>query len=410
MNFTKKTNNMNIKIVGSEAVTGSGLSKEALYQSCIMKKSSVNLNNEHSGLASISVNDWSLMRDDVKMSHNESQCLVISAYTLKKVLQQVQWSEEELSECGFIFATTTSQIDQWQKSLPFCYFKNLSFEEITQATKYQSLGLTLIELQNLFGIHGPSTMVASSCSASLQAINLASLWIKSGIVKRCLVGSTEILSDLTINGFNSLRLLSKEICKPFDSQRTGINLGEASAFICLEKEGLTGREAQAYIQGVGFSTDAYHPTAPLPEGTGSVKAINMSLQTACLKPENIDWIYAHGTGSVANDLAESNAIQSVFSSASNNYVVSSTKSIHGHTLGACGAVESVIAFQSLINNKILTTFNTETIDARIINKIAYNSESSEINKTNIREINYILKNTLGFGGINASSIFSKYRY
>jgi 3-oxoacyl-(acyl-carrier-protein) synthase len=339
------------------------------------------------------------MQNSNQLLNFTSHCSIASIYCLKKALNESQWGPAELANCGFIFATTTSQIDLWQKSLPLCYSKELKFNEITTATQFQSLGKTMVELQKLFHISGPSTVIASSCSASLQALNIASLWIKTGRVKRCLVGTTEILSDLTINGFNSLRLLSKAVCKPFDKNRLGINLGEASAFICLEADDLSECKAQGYIAGTGFSTDAYHPTAPSPEGIGSLASMKMALQTANITPEEIDWVYAHGTGSSANDLAESNAFQEFFKNSKTKPAVSSTKSIHGHTLGACGALEVVLSLLAFKENVILPTFNIRDIDPAI--------QLDIVKQVRQKDLRYILKNSLGFGGINASLILSK---
>ncbi|MFZ3231629.1 MAG: beta-ketoacyl-[acyl-carrier-protein] synthase family protein [Pseudobdellovibrio sp.] len=385
---------LHVKIIATEAICASGVNKNQIFEACLTQQSSV----LEDGLAPISSTVWADLK--LQKAASESHALLASVHCLRNTLDEAGWSASELSECGFIFATTTSQIDQWQKSLPFCFLKNLSFTEITEAAKYQSLGITLIQLQTEFQIHGPSSVIASSCSASLQALSLAALWIKTGQVKRCIVGSTEILSDLTTNGFNSMRLLTKGICKPFDANRSGINLGEASAFICLEADNVSERKALGYVSGFGLSSDAYHPTSPQPDGKGSLAAMKMALKQAHLSPENIDWFHAHGTGSQANDLAETKAIKSLFKD--NDFkkaAVSSTKSIHGHTLGACGALEVVLALISLDKNLILPTHNTNSIDPTI--------ELDIVLKPREKIISHILKNSLGFGGINATVILSK---
>lgn len=383
-----------IKVVGAEALSANGLNKNNIFEACLQGHSAVNDN----GLAPISDSNWQLMAESIKVNDkNISRCSIASTYCLSKALEDSHWTTQDLSECGFIFATTTSQIDKWQHSLPLYYLKDLTKEEITKATQHQSLGLTLVELKKRFNIHGPSTVLASSCSASLQALCLASIWIQTGLVKRCLIGTTEILSDLTVNGFNSMRLLTKNTCKPFDKNRTGINLGEASAFICLEASHLTNKKAQGYLSGYGLSTDAYHPTAPHPEGLGSAQSVTMALNKAQLKLENIDWVYAHGTGSSANDLAESKALKSIFKQ--KIPPVTSTKSIHGHTLGACGGLEVVLALESLNRNLILPTFNTNEIDEHIDLDIVLQPRE--------QKLNHILKNSLGFGGINSTIVLSK---
>ncbi|MBC7741434.1 MAG: beta-ketoacyl-[acyl-carrier-protein] synthase family protein [Bdellovibrionaceae bacterium] len=388
-----------VKAVGSEAFCSSGVNKNEIFEACLLGRSAVN----EAGLAPISPAIWKTLRPPIQNStwleNDTSYCSIASSYTLKSALADADWSPKDLIDCGFIFATTTSKIDKWQHSLPFIYMKDLTFEQVTEATRFQSLGATLVQLQNEFGITGPSSVIASSCSASLQALNLATLWIRSGRVKKCIVGSTEILSDLTVNGFTSMRLLAKGVCKPFDKNRQGINLGEASAFICLEAEDYSLRPAHAFINGIGLSTDAFHPTAPQPDGQGSFHSMLQALNSAGLKANQIDWFYAHGTGSAANDLAESKAIHSLFSNSLKKAVVSSTKSIHGHTLGACGALETVLSIMCLQKNIILPTFNTGEIDPAIPLDIVLKSRETTLN--------VVLKNSLGFGGINASTVITK---
>lgn len=384
-----------VKIVGSEAICGSGLNKTEIFSRCVEQKTAV-LEN---GLAPIDQQRWQFLADYQPDLNLISRCSQASFFTLQKALENAHWDTKDTADCGFIFASTTSQIDQWQNSLPFCYSKNLDFDQITEATKYQSLGITLIELQQQFHIHGPSTVIASSCSASLQALSIAYWWIKSGLVKRCIVGTTEVLSDLTINGFNSLRLLTKGPCKPFDLHRSGINLGEASAFLCLEADDLSDRPAQGFIAGAGLSTDAYHPTSPDPHGQGSYLAMSQAFQCAQLSVSDLDWVHAHGTGSSANDQAESQALQRLL--VNPNTPVTSTKSIHGHTLGACGGLETVLLTESLKHNIALPTAYTQNVDP----KIGLNILMKPLEK----ELNVILKNSLGFGGINCSLVLTKSR-
>jgi len=248
-----------------------------------------------------------------------------------------------------------------------------------------------------FRIRGPMALTTSSCSASLQALATAFLWIRAKKVRRCIVGTTEIHADLTRVGFGSLRLLSKNICSPFDKNRAGINLGEGSAFLCLEDAGLRPQTAGwGYLSGAGLSTDAYHATSPHPEGKGSQEAMRMALESAKLDPKKIGWVYAHGTGSPANDLAEAKAISQVFS---HKPWVSSTKSSHGHTLAASGALESVLGLLAMKRNEILPTHNYKETDPQISLRITSEKVA--------QPLDHFLKNSLGFGGINASVIFSK---
>jgi 3-oxoacyl-(acyl-carrier-protein) synthase len=273
---------------------------------------------------------------------------------------------------------------------------NAEVSKTIAAVAQQSLGSPALRLMEHFKIQGPRALITSSCSASLQALALGLMWIRSGKVRRCIVGATEIHSELTRVGFGSLRLLSKEICKPFDRNRTGINLGEGAAFLCLEAGDLRRENPWGYLTGAGLSTDAYHPTSPHPEGAGSVKALNAALRNGGLNAADIDWIYAHGTGSPANDSAEAQAIQQVFP---HRPFVTSTKSSHGHALAASGVLESVLGLMAMKKNKILPTSHFQDPDPLI--------DLAILAKAKDHVVHHFVKNSLGFGGINASVIFSR---
>lgn len=327
----------------------------------------------------------------------KSRCGVFSALALQSALEDAEWRATDLSDCGFIFASTTSQIDLWEKTLPHYLKNNCDRQTIKTSLAFQSLATPAVLLSKRLSIGGPLLHVASSCSASLQAIALAAMWIKAKKVQRCIVGSTEIHSQLTEVGFSSLRLLSKSNSTPFDKNRKGINLGEASAFICLEASDLrTGDSRWGYVNGSGLTTDAFHPTSPHPQGNGSEKALCKALIDSSLKAEDIDWIYAHGTGSIANDLSESLALEKVFGTQT---PVTSTKPIHGHTLAASGALESILGIMAMKRNVILPTPGLLQQDPAIHIHVA--TQPLE------KQINFFVKNSLGFGGINAAVVFSK---
>jgi 3-oxoacyl-[acyl-carrier-protein] synthase-1 len=279
----------------------------------------------------------------------------------------------------------------------------LSKQSYQSALVQQPLGAPLFELAHFFGIQGPKLQVSSSCSASLQAIAVGQLWIESGFVDRCVVGSTEIHNDLTRLGFNSLRLLSKSNCTPFDRNRNGINLGEGAAFLCLEKHQRSNRNVKSwgFVSGAGLTSDAYHPTAPHPQGQGSLDAMKKAFIDSGLPSlKEIPWIYAHGTGSQANDSAEAHAIESYFS-AVHPFIpyVTSTKSLHGHTLGACGALESVIGLYAMKESVILPNHYLNEPDPLISLQLPKEPKTVPFS--------HFMKNSLGFGGINVSVIFSK---
>lgn len=380
-----------VKVSGMAAACAAGMDRNQIYHACLEGSSAVNTE----GLAVISLSSWNHIMAAAPPLLNKSKCTALSSHVFQNALQEANWSPQDLQTSGFIFATTTGQIDQWEKHLPF--YRHESDEKIRSSVASQSLGTPMLLVAEHFGIGGPKTAISSSCSASLQALALATMWIRSGRVQRCVVGATEILCDLTRVGFGSLRLLSKTPCRPFDQNRNGINLGEGSAFVCLEKADTSSASSSlGYVQGVGYGTDAYHATAPDPTGRGSTEAMSMALRQAQLAPQDIDWIYAHGTGSQANDFTEAVAIQKIFS---HSPWVSSTKSIHGHTLGACGVLESILGLMAVAEHRALPNHFLQTLDSKMNLKICVSKTEHKIKK--------FLKNSLGFGGINAAVIFSK---
>lgn len=381
------------KVIATEGICSSGLNAETIFNHCINGTSNENTN----GLKPLSTTTWDFLTAQAPEELKKSKATVLASYLLSSLLKKTKWSAAEINDCGFIFASTTAEIDLWEKD-----FTNINTQTVPslielisshEVIRHQSLGLIHQDLQNYFHINGPMTVVASSCSASSQALALAALWLQSGQVKRCIVGSTEILSELTSTGFDSLRLLSKTTCRPFDKNRNGIHLGEAGAFIALENSN-SHNTALANLSGFAMTSDAYHATSPHPAGDGSGRSIQQALKTANLKAEQIDWFYAHGTGSAANDAAEAMAVQNNFSHAP---FVSSSKSIHGHTLATSGILESVLCVEALRVQKVIpNTHITETDPHFCINL----TEQP-------KKIDYILKNSLGFGGINCSLIFSR---
>ncbi|HRO66389.1 MAG TPA: beta-ketoacyl-[acyl-carrier-protein] synthase family protein, partial [Pseudobdellovibrionaceae bacterium] len=339
------------QIPGLGAVCANGLSKETIFESCLQGRSSVGPD----GLASLSPADWEQLQKTTPEPFNASRAGQLSFQAAQEALKESRWTPADLRDAGFILASTTSQIDQWERDLPFYRKPEATPSRIQRAISNQSLGTPLLSLARHFGVQGPVAHLASSCSASLQALAMATLWIRSGKVERCLVGGVEIQSDLTRTGFQSLRLLTKGFASPFDKRRAGINLGEGGAFLCLETKGLSrGAPVWGEIIGVGLSSDAYHATAPHPEGRGSLQAMRMALEMSGRSAPDVDWIYAHGTGSPANDTTEAKAIHALFP---HRPPVTSTKSSHGHTLAACGVLESVLGLMAMGNGKTLPTFN-----------------------------------------------------
>jgi 3-oxoacyl-[acyl-carrier-protein] synthase-1 len=225
--------------------------------------------------------------------------------------------------------------------------------------------------------------------------------IKNNILDRVIVGGVDALTTFTLNGFNSLMILDRQPCRPFDETRSGLNLGEGAGFLVLESERiLEKKDKKIYceVKGYGNACDAFHQTASSPEGDGAKLAMLKALETARLSPADISYINAHGTGTPNNDLSEGKAIENVFGSSAPFF--SSTKSFTGHTLGASGAIEAVLSVLAIEHNLIFPNlnFSKQMNELKIapVNRLMKNIE-----------VKNVLSNSFGFGGNNTSLIFSK---
>ncbi len=256
------------------------------------------------------------------------------------------------------------------------------------------------EIADYLGVKDFVTTISTACSSAANAVMLGCRMIKHGMLDRAIVGGVDSLSKFTFNGFNTLMILDKEWCKPFDENRKGLNLGEAGAFIVIESEAALKKrngKALARVTGYANSNDAYHQTASSPDGIGATEAIKQALEMSGLTPSQIDYINMHGTGTPNNDQSESKATVTVFGDAVPKF--SSTKAYTGHTLAAAAGVEAVISVLSLQHNKIFPNLNFTTPIAEF--------GLTPVTKVTDHEINNVLSNSFGFGGNCSSLIFSK---
>ncbi|WP_041277846.1 beta-ketoacyl-[acyl-carrier-protein] synthase family protein [Desulfotalea psychrophila] len=200
-------------------------------------------------------------------------------------------------------------------------------------------------IQRFLGIHGPRIVITNACASGTDAIGMAKIWLEQGLCDIAIAGGADALSRIACNGFKSLRLISETSCQPFDAERQGLNLGEGAGIFVMEPYSAGKKAPLGFVRGYGVAGDAYHPTAPHPQGRGLQLAIASALKNARLDLNNISMINAHGTGTAVNDQAETQAIYQAGFSPSLPMV--STKGITGHTLGAAGGVEAVFTLMSL---------------------------------------------------------------
>jgi 3-oxoacyl-[acyl-carrier-protein] synthase-1 len=254
------------------------------------------------------------------------------------------------------------------------------------------------EIADHLGVKDFVTTISTACSSAANAIMLGCRMIKHGMLDRAIVGGVDSLSKFTFNGFNTLMILDKEWCKPFDENRKGLNLGEAGAFIVIESEAaLKKRSGKALAQVLGYANtnDAYHQTASSPDGSGATMAIQQALAMSELTAEQIDYINMHGTGTPNNDQSESRAAVNVFGN--NIPKFSSTKAFTGHTLAAAAGVEAVISVLGLQNHKIFPNLNFTTPISEF--------GLVPVTKVTDHKMKHVLSNSFGFGGNCSSVIF-----
>jgi len=264
-----------------------------------------------------------------------------------------------------------------------------------------------------YGFRGPNFSTVSACASSTNGLIDAYTYIAIGKADIFLAGGSEAaINEPGLGGFNAMQALStnnenyKTASRPFDATRDGFVMGEGGAGLILEElEHAKARGAKIYaeIVGGGMTADAYHFTAPHPEGLGAINVMKVALADAGLKPEDVDYINVHGTSTPRGDIAELKAVATVFGEHAYKLNVSGTKSMTGHLLGAAGAVEAIAAIFAINTGIIPPTINHTTPDPEIDNKI-----NLTLNKAQKRNVNVALSNTFGFGGHNSSVIFKKF--
>lgn len=242
--------------------------------------------------------------------------------------------------------------------------------------------------------------INTACSSSVNSIIFGTKLIQHGMLDVVVAGGTDALTKFTLNGFNSLMILDKEPCRPFDATRNGLNLGEGAGFVVLVSQKVMDEQklsSSVIVSGFANTNDAFHQTASSPEGRGSFNAMKLALEVANLQPGDIDYINLHGTGTVNNDQSEGTAVKRMFGDTLPK--LSSTKSFTGHTLGACGGLEATFSVMAIEKQCVFPNlrFTQAMPDIGIVPQTEFQST----------KVNNVMSNSFGFGGNCSSIIFSK---
>jgi 3-oxoacyl-(acyl-carrier-protein) synthase len=299
---------------------------------------------------------------------------------------------------GFISANTVGGMDK-SEDFFVAFLNDNNKGKLRNVFDHECGSMTEVVADEL-GITDYMTTISTACSSSANAIFYGARLIKNGLLDVVIAGGADALAKFTLNGFNTLMILDKEYCKPFDDNREGLNLGEGAGYVVLVSQKVAdslNKPVYCTLSGYNNSNDAYHQTASSPDGTGSYMAMQGALAKAGLNPSDIDYINLHGTGTPNNDSAEGTAIKRLFEP---HYpAMSSTKSFTGHTLGASGGVEAVFSVMAIKHGLIYPNLRFKTP----MKELPFTPETHYLKDQPIKNV---LSNSFGFGGNCTSLIFS----
>ncbi|MBI5026557.1 MAG: beta-ketoacyl-[acyl-carrier-protein] synthase family protein [Nitrospirae bacterium] len=283
-------------------------------------------------------------------------------------------------------------------------YKEKRLMENTEGGKIrESLSFPALYLSERYNLNGSCMTISTACASGTDAIGVAARRIMAGEADIVIAGGVDVISDFALLGFHTLQALTEEKVRPFDKNRTGLAISEGAAFVVLEsKKHAVQRGAKIYGKVMGYASrsDANHLTSPHREGRGLSDAINHALSEACISPNDVDYINAHGTGTVYNDLTETKAIKRVFSKTAYEIPVSSTKSMLGHSFGAAGAIEAICCLLSIKNKRIPPTINYRERDPEC--DLDYVPNVSRYHNVRIA-----MSLSAGFGGQNSAIVFGE---
>lgn len=317
----------------------------------------------------------------------------------RQALEHSALSSVKKWRTGLISATTVGGMDRTENFV-VDFFKDSQRGNLDDVVHHEC-GSTTELIADYLGVKDFVSTINTACSSSVNSIILGSRLILNDKLDVVIAGGTDALTKFTLNGFNSLMILDKQPCRPFDASRSGLNLGEGAGFVVLVSERVLRAEkltAYATVAGYANTNDAYHQTASSPEGRGSFMAMTEALAMSGLQPGDIDYINLHGTGTQNNDSSEGAAVQRLFNDAVPK--VSSTKAYTGHTLGASGGIEAVLSVLAILHGIVYPNL-------RFREKIPeLNYEPQRVFEKGLT-INHVLSNSFGFGGNCSSIVFSK---
>lgn len=392
-----------IYITGAGVVSAIGIGKVETLASLQNNRSGIRsiryLKSTHTDLPVGEVqlsNDEMAERLGLGNSQSYTRTALIGKLALKEALQDAHLDGQSLDEVHFISGTTVGGMERREQvhaQEPGCG------QEIAEIATYNCASCTEMIAEGLGDFASMATL-STACSSATNAIITGANMLRCGLADIVVVGGAECLSLFHLNGFNALMILDHQPCSPFDRDRAGLNLGEGAAYLVMETAASVqhrGLKPKFVLSGYANKCDAFHQTASSPEGEGAYLAMTAALETAGLRPEDIQYVNAHGTGTPNNDESEGKAIIRVFGE---HYPpVSSTKSFTGHTTSASGSIEAVFCLLALEHQFLPKNINWKTPMEQGILPVTGQGAHPRIQ--------HVLSNAFGFGGNDSSLIFSK---
>lgn len=391
-----------IWITGAGIISSIGVGKEETCRSLLEERSGIGqlkyLKTEHHEFPVGEVkltDDEMCQRLNIDKSVPMTRTALMGMLALQEAIADAGLKKDDLKNVGIVSGTTVGGMDKSE----LYYLDFLENDTRNEYIRTHDCGACTEMIADHFGRFAFATTISTACSSAANAIVLGADMIRNGDAECVIVGGSECITKFHLNGFNSLMILDKEHCRPFDATRAGLNLGEGAAFIVLESESHARRrncKAKAVLAGYANACDAFHQTASSPDGEGAFRSMTAALQMAGLDYTKIDYINAHGTGTPNNDASESSAIRRIWGDVVPR--MSSTKSFTGHTTSASGSIETVICLLAIQNGFVPANLNFCTEDAQCIRPVEKTIRNMKLNN--------VLCNSFGFGGNDTSIVIS----
>lgn len=394
-----------VYVTGTGIITGLGYGKTTTLEALRQHRSAVAavryLNTDHTELPVSEVpfsNEE--MEDILDIPHDAvmTRTALIGMMALREAMDEARLDPAG-QRTAFINGTTVGGMDK--SEMYYLDFLNKDNHEHDSYIKTHDCGTCTEIISSQYKGFSMMTTLSTACSSAANAIIIGKEMIDAGVVDVAVVGGSECITKFHLNGFNTLMITDKERCRPFDKTRAGLNLGEGAGYLVLESERSVkerGVKPLAILSGTGNRCDAYHQTASSPDGEGHYLAMTDALNDAGLKPCDIDYINAHGTGTGLNDVSEGKAIMRIFGD--NIPPTASIKAFIGHTTSAAGGVEGVISVMALNENYMPVNLNyKEKIDELSFEPLHEEAPA--------KTLHHVMSNSFGFGGNDSSVIFSK---